>query len=41
MFTHNFTSYRMKNVQVETLIVNYDKAGAVSMLTLSKANNSW
>jgi outer membrane protein assembly factor BamE (lipoprotein component of BamABCDE complex) len=41
VFSHNFTSYRMKSVQVETLIVNYDKAGNVSTLTLSKSNSTW
>ncbi len=40
-FTHNFTSYRMKSVQIETLVVNYDKTGAVSILTLSKSNSTW
>jgi|LNFM01.2.fsa_nt_gb outer membrane protein assembly factor BamE (lipoprotein component of BamABCDE complex) len=41
VFSHSFTSYRMKNIQMETLIVNYDKTGAVSMLTLSKSNSTW
>ncbi len=41
VFSHNFTSYRMKSVQIETLIVEYDKADKVSKLTFSKSNSTW
>lgn len=41
VFTHNFTSYRMKMVQIETLIVEYDRANSVAKLTLSKSNSTW
>lgn len=41
VFSHNFTSYRMKSIQMETLIVNYDKTGTVTTLTLSKSNSTW
>ena len=41
VFSHSFTSYRMKNIQMETLIVNYDKTGIVTTLTLSKSNSTW
>ena len=41
VFSHNFTSYRMKTVQLETLVVEYDRASTVSKLTLSKSTNTW
>ncbi|HEY4135285.1 MAG TPA: hypothetical protein VGO34_08720 [Alphaproteobacteria bacterium] len=41
VYSHNFTSYRMQTVQVETLVVEYDRSNAVSKLTFSKNNSSW
>jgi len=41
MFQHSFTSYRMKSLQAETLLVEYDRANTVSKLTLSKVTNNW
>jgi outer membrane protein assembly factor BamE (lipoprotein component of BamABCDE complex) len=41
MFNHSFTSYRMKSLQAETLIVEYDRANTVTKLTLSKVTNNW
>lgn len=41
VFSHNFTSYRMKSVQISTLVVEYDRAEKVSKLTLQKSNSTW
>lgn len=41
IFSHNFTSYRMKSVQIETLIVEYDRANTVQKLTFSKSTSTW
>lgn len=41
LFSHNFTSYERKFVQVQTLVVEYDSGGAVQKTTLSNSNSSW
>ncbi len=41
MFQHTFTSYRVKSLQSETLLVEYDRANTVAKLTLSKTTHNW
>lgn len=41
MFTHNFTSYARKTVEMQMLMVEYDEKDTVSKLTLTKSNNKW
>jgi|SRR5690606_20536739 hypothetical protein len=40
-FTHTFTSYARKLVDMQILTVEYDKQGGVANLTLTKSSNTW
>ncbi len=40
-FTHSFTSYARKLVEMQILTVEYDKKGGVSNMTLTKSSNTW
>ncbi|MGB3289120.1 MAG: hypothetical protein WBA83_07600 [Burkholderiaceae bacterium] len=40
-FTHTFTSYARKLVEMQMLTVEYDSQGMVSGLTLTKSSNTW
>jgi hypothetical protein len=41
IYSHTVTSYRLKRVRSEALVVEYDRDHAVSRLTLSTAGGSW
>lgn len=41
MFSHTFTSYARKFVEMQMLMVEYDTKGEVSKVTLTKTNNTW
>jgi len=41
VFTHSYTAYQARYVQIESLAVEYDHKGTVSKLTLTKSSNRW
>ena len=40
-FSHSFTSYARKLVEMQILTVEYDKSGGVSNMTLTRSSNTW
>ncbi len=41
IFSHNFTSYQRKIVQINMLTVTYDPEGKVKSTSLTKTNSTW